>query len=218
MQAGDIRMPRDERPATRHTGPGKLNPTPRLGAAVKRSTKRLLVTLLLVGPPLVIALVFLAAPKAETWRDHPLPEGDLEPVAVGEVRPGGPDHPAEGTVQVYWNGTGYLLHFEGYDARPGADVWFHVTPHADPDSAAEIEDDGLRVRVPGPGQATYRGDFNVPLPEAFDPEQHVSLVAWDRFWNIRFAVALFDPVEPLPDDDTMGVDGNETAPDPAKGP
>lgn len=203
-----------------HRAPTTLNPTPRLGAAVKRGSKRLLALVLLIGPPVIITLIFLMAPKAETPRSEPLPPGDVQLVAVGDVGPGSSDHHAEGTAQVYWNGTGHFLRFEGYQADAGPNVWFYLTRAADPQTEDEVEREGLLVRVPGPGQATYRGDFNVPLPMEYGPDEYPAVVAWDRTFDVRYSLTPLDPVPPeVTDDDTMTPpDGNHTQGDPAKGP
>lgn len=192
--------------------PTILNPTTRLGAAVDKRLKRLLVTLLVVAPALIIGLVFVVLPKAETPRDAALPPGDHQLLATVDVQDGGPDHPAEGNVSLYWNGTGYFLRFQGFESRSGPNVWFFATRTTDADSEQKIEDEGLLVRVPGPGQATYRGTFNVPLPPEFTPSEYPALVAWDRTFDTRFALAVFGdvaPMEPVSPDDTNG--GNGTA-------
>lgn len=156
-----------------------------------RGKKRLLAALLVAGPAIVITIVFLLAPKSETPRDEALPEGNLTAVAFGEVRDGDEGRAASGNVTLYTNGTGHFLYFQGYDARSGPNVWFHLVSS---NGTEDIEDDGVRLRVPGPGQATYRGTFIVPVPDDVEVSQYDTVVAWDRTINARFSLAALAPL------------------------
>lgn len=147
----------------------------------------------------VLALVAAAAaaplflPKASQTVSQPLADVGAAPMLVKEGRfvDGEPAHHAEGRVAVYRGDHGHFLRFEGYDATAGPDVYFYLTPKPDARTTAEVEG-GLRVLVPGgddDGEATLRGDFNVPLPAGFDPAAYQGIVAWcDRF-DVRFGSA-----------------------------
>jgi len=138
----------------------------------------------------------LFAPKASTTVDQSLMmSSSSEPVAVRSGTLSGADrfHNVEGTVTVFRDGGAYFLRFEDYDATSGPDVYFYLTPSANAGSASEVENEGLRVLVPGGasgGQATLRGNFNVPLPADFDATMYNGLVVWcDRF-NVEFGRAM----------------------------
>jgi hypothetical protein len=70
-------------------------------------------------------------------------------------------------------------------------VYFYLSPVAQPARTQDVES-GLRLVVPGgdeDGEATVRGNFNVPLPAGFDPAAYQSLAAWcDRF-DVLFGYA-----------------------------
>ncbi len=157
--------------------------------------KHLLLALLIVGPALIIGSAFLFAPKAATPRDEFFPEGEWTLLAQGDVGDGDRRHQAGGEVYLYGNGTAHFLRFEDYTARSGPDVWFYLVRDPGADSARSVEDEGVRLRVPGPGQATYRGQFNVPVPESVDPRSFDAVVAWCKTFNTRYAVAPLAPAE-----------------------
>jgi hypothetical protein len=154
------------------------------------------------------AAAYLAwfAPEASTTVDEPLPDlghgmsdeaggpGDGPagaasgpvPLRSGTFRGADEFHFARGTVALHQaaNGT-YLLRFEGYDAREGPDVYLYLTREAGDGNAAEVEGEGLRLRVPGgeeDGRATVRGSFNVFLPEGTDALAYHGVTIWcDQF-------------------------------------
>lgn len=144
---------------------------------------------------IVGALYFLPMPT--TTVDEAAPP-DTTVVKTGPYEGADAFHHGSGTVSILRDAEGrHHLRFEAYDARAGPDVYFYLTPRADADSTADVEEEGLRVLVPGGargGQATLRGDFNVPLPYGFDPDRYAALVAWcDRF-DERFGTAVLTPV------------------------
>lgn len=144
----------------------------------------------------VLAVVAVAAypifaPKASTVLDQPAMPGATTH-ATGQWRDGEVGHTARGTVTVVQGGDGaWALRFEGYDATAGPDVYFFLTPGAMPRTTAEVES-GLRVLVPGGsdgGEATLRGNFNVPLPADFDPARYRGIAAWCDQFNVLFGWA-----------------------------
>lgn len=167
----------------------KFNRGRGLAAPVKQATKRVIAAALLLVPALAVSAVFVLAPKADTPREEPLPDGPLTVIAFSNVTDGDARHAASGNMTLYHNGTGHLLYFQGYDARSGPNVWFFLVPDARARSSDAVEGDGIMLRVPGPGQATYRGDFVVPIPLGTNVEDYEAVIAWDRTLNVRFAVA-----------------------------
>lgn len=147
------------------------------------------------------------APEPSTRADAPLPElgtpddGAEEtgqttapsPLRAGDFVGADDFHFARGTVQLFQaaNGT-YLLRFEGYDAREGPDVYLYLTREAGDSTTAEVEGDGLRVRVPGgegDGRATVRGSFNVFLPEGTEALAYGGVTIWCDQFNHFFGHA-----------------------------
>jgi hypothetical protein len=157
------------------------------------------VAVLLVAGALAAYMAWFA-PEPSTRADEPLPDlgravGGLDGAATGGVPSPllsgaftGADgfHFARGTVALHQaaNGT-YLLRFEGYDAREGPDVYLYLTRQAGDDTAARVEGDGLRLRIPGgeaDGRATVRGAFNVWLPEGTPALEYAGVTIWcDQF-------------------------------------
>lgn len=135
------------------------------------------------------------APKGETRVDEALPD-DASFVAVkeGAFRSGAPGHDVSGRVTLLRAADGsHLLRFEEYEATSGPDVYYYLTPTPRADSTASVEGAGLRVTVPGgdDGEATLRGDFNVPLPDGFDPSAYRGLSVWCERFNVLFGDAPF---------------------------
>lgn len=143
----------------------------------------------------VLAVVALAAypvfaPKSSTVLHEPAMAGAMTH-ATGQWRDGEIGHYARGTVMLVETDQGWSLRFEGYDATAGPDVYFFLTPGAMPRTTGEVES-GLRVLVPGGsdgGEATLRGDFNVPLPADFDPARYQGIAAWCDQFNVLFGWA-----------------------------
>lgn len=133
---------------------------------------------------LAIGLFPLFAPKGSVSVDQPPPGAEFQEAKRGTFRDGAPGHAVSGTVTLLRGPEGDVLRFEDYRATAGPDVYFYLTPSADPRTTREVES-GLRVLVPGgdeDGEATLRGNFNVPLPAGFDPAAFRGLAAWcDRF-------------------------------------
>jgi hypothetical protein len=148
-----------------------------------------------------IAYLNWFAPEGSTTVDEPLPDlgqgatdendgmaGGASPMPLRSGTFQGADdfHFARGTVALHQaaNGT-YLLRFEEYDAREGPDVYLYLTREAGDGNAAEVEGNGLRLRVPGgegDGRATVRGSFNVFLPEGTDATAYHGVTIWcDQF-------------------------------------
>lgn len=143
------------------------------------------------------------APEGSTYVDEPLPDLGVQadgggttanssapsppsPLRQGTFIDADDFHFARGTVALHQaaNGT-YLLRFEDYDAREGPDVYLYLTREAGDGNTAEVEGDGLRLRVPGgeeDGRATVRGSFNVFLPEGTDALVYGGITIWcDQF-------------------------------------
>lgn len=163
---------------------------------MKRATKRVLVFALLVVPALIGLGAYWFIPRAEVPRDEGLPEGDWQAFAYGEVRDGGPEHPAAGNVTLYRDNETqeWVLYFQGYDASRGRDARFFLTLDPDPEDRAQI-DEGVELSVPGIGPADARGDFVVPVPDDVDPSEFGAVVAWDLRFDERHALATLDPLE-----------------------
>lgn len=147
----------------------------------------------LVGLALVLLAVGAAAaypylaPKASTQVDQAAMMGAMS-LAAGMWRDGEVGHHASGTVAIVEGPGGFSLRFEGYDATAGPDVYFFLTAKDQPRTTADVEG-GLRVLVPGGadgGEATLRGNFNVPLPADFDPAAYRGIAAWCDQFNVLF--------------------------------
>jgi hypothetical protein len=129
------------------------------------------------------------APHASTTVHEAAPDGPV--MKQGAFHDGEPGHHASGTVMVVQTADGYALRLEDYDATAGPDVFFFLTEQPGARSTADVER-GLRVLVPGGadgGEATLRGDFNVPLPAGFDPARWQGLAAWCDGFNVLFGSA-----------------------------
>lgn len=143
------------------------------------------------------------APESSTVADQPLPDlgqptgtapaEDPGPLRSGTFQGADDFHFARGTVDLYLAADGsYVLRFEDYDAREGPDVYLYLTRTAGADSTAEVEGDGLRIRVPkgeGDGRATVRGTFNVPLPAGVDALAYGGITIWCDDFNHFFGHA-----------------------------
>lgn len=132
----------------------------------------------------------ILAPKASTTLDQAAPASAMS-LAVGTFMDGAPGHPAKGTVRLLQSSDGPVLRFEGYEATAGPDVYFFLTEKAQPRTTEDVES-GFRVLVPGgaaDGQATLRGNFNVPLPAGFDAARYQGLAAWCDDFNVLFGWA-----------------------------
>jgi Electron transfer DM13 len=102
-------------------------------------------------------------------------------------------HHASGTVSLYQASDGtFVLRFEDYDARSGPDVYFYLTRNAGDSSTAAVEEQGLRILVPGGaqgGQATLRGNFNVELPAGTNALAYRGITIWCDDFNEFFGSA-----------------------------
>ena len=149
------------------------------------------------------------APEPSTVANEPLPDlghadgqGATGPDATGAapqpLRRGdfmGADdfHFARGNVSLYRaaNGT-FVLHFSGYDAREGPDVYLYLTRNAGDRTTEAVEGQGMRLRVPGgsdDGRATVRGSFNVYLPAGTDALGYGGVTIWCDQFNHFFGHA-----------------------------
>ncbi|HEV8360343.1 MAG TPA: DM13 domain-containing protein [Candidatus Thermoplasmatota archaeon] len=159
--------------------------------------QRKLVLLAVAGVVVVVAaavgFVYLA-PKGSTTVAQELPAGAMmgSEARGGTLRDGAALHHSEGSVKLLEGQDGWFLRFEDYDATSGPDVYFYLTRGTSDWSAAEVEGNGVRVPVPGgaaDGQATLRGDFNVPLAGGVDPAQYRGLAVWCRNFDTLFGYA-----------------------------
>lgn len=154
--------------------------------------------LALVAAGLVVAAGlgwWFFAPKPSTSVDEAAPDGTV--LARGAFEGADGFHHAQGTVA--WvrapDGT-HVLRFEGYDARAGPDVYFWLVPATAKADVGDAEATGLEVRTPGgfmDGQATLRGNFNVPLPAGVEPSKFGGVVAWCNQYGVLFAFAPLAP-------------------------
>jgi hypothetical protein len=165
-----------------------------LREVVARRPRLVIAAIAVLALAAVVAIPYFA-PKPSTLVDQGLPmgmeEAQFTEAARGAFRDGAPGHHAEGTARVLQGPEGWYLRLEGYEATAGPDVYFFLSPVAEPRSTEDVES-GVRVLVPGgsdEGEATLRGNFNVPLPQGFDPARHRSLVAWCDNFNVLFGVA-----------------------------
>lgn len=161
--------------------------------------KRVLGALAAVG----ILLVVIGAIVAEMWFapagtdnvNEPLPGGlhlaDFTQHKTGEFMDGDAHHESNGTVRVLERDGAFWLRFEGYDATSGPDVYFYFTEKSNARSPANVES-GLKLLTPGGrdgGEATKRGNFNIALPEGFDPNKWRGITAWCDDFNVVFGTA-----------------------------
>lgn len=148
--------------------------------------------LLVLGALAVGAFAFIGlkyfAPKGSTDVDHEAPADHAERLAGGQFSGADAAHHVEGTVTVVRDGDDALLRFEGYDATNGPDVYFYISP----DREGEYNEAATKILVPGgaeDGQATLRGNFNVPLPADIDPETIGSVIVWCKRFSVTFGTA-----------------------------
>ena len=131
---------------------------------------------------------WLFAPEGSTHVSEATPGG--EAVKRGTLMDGAPGHHASGTVALLRVDERYVLRLEGYEATPGPDVFFYLTPAQGASTTEAVEGEGLRVDTPARGgQATLRGDFNLALPEGFDPSRYAGLAVWCEQYNVLFGHA-----------------------------
>lgn len=133
------------------------------------------------------------APKPSTRVDEAAPSAAT--LKTGQFHDGLPGHTVTGTVSILRDATGALtLRFENYEATAGPDVFFYLTRTAGAESAETVEGNGIRLVVPGgagDGQATLRGNFNVPLPEGLNPAEFAGVAVWCDRYNAYFGGADF---------------------------
>ncbi len=128
------------------------------------------------------------APKGSMIVDHPAPSHSTAAVASGTFRGADAAHDVSGSVSILRGEGEAHLRFEGYDATNGPDVYLYVS--SNPDGA--FDEGATRILVPGgseDGQATLRGNFNVPLPDGVDPEQIGSVIVWCKRFGVTFGLA-----------------------------
>lgn len=165
----------------------------RAAKASSPSRRRVWIALAIAGVVLVGALGawWFFAPKPSSTRDDPAPEGTV--LASGSFAGADSFHYASGTVQLVRQADGaHVLRFEDYDARAGPDVYFWLTPATAASGVGDVEADGVELATPGGfmgGQATLRGNFNVPLPADFDPAAWGGVVAWCNSYDVLFNFA-----------------------------
>ncbi len=149
----------------------------------------------------IVAVVLLAGAAWLAWdtfgpkRTTPVNEDldrldpSLAQVATGAFRGADSVHKVSGTVTMYDSDDGPLLRFEDYDATSGPDVYFFLSTDAGGQyNAGQV----LRVPVPGgaeDGQATLRGNFNVPLPEGAATGGWMSVIVWCDDFSVKFGHA-----------------------------
>lgn len=143
----------------------------------------------------VIALVAVAgigyayfAPKPSTRVDQLAPSALT--LKMGAFYDGSPGHSVSGSARILRDEAGALvLRVENYEATAGPDVYFFLTKTARATNEAAVEGDGIRLVVPGgagDGQATLRGNFNVPLPAGINPDEYAGITVWCDQFNANF--------------------------------
>ena len=131
------------------------------------------------------------APEGSTQVMEASPGG--EAVKRGTFRNGDDLHRVSGSVTLLQVDGRHVLRFEGYDATAGPDVFFYLTPDARADGVDAVEGRGLRAETTARGgQATLRGDFNVELPQDFDPAGYAGLAVWCEQFNVLFGHAALE--------------------------
>ena len=127
----------------------------------------------------------------ETGADEPMGMGS-DAVVVGEgMWSGQAGHSASGRVSLIQVGGEHYLRFEDFEMTSGPMVYLYLTPAAEADTEAEI-DDGLRILIDGGadgGEATKRGTFNQLLPAGLDLAKYHGVAAWCDDFNVPFGTA-----------------------------
>lgn len=157
--------------------------------------RRRSILILAVGAVALLALALVAyvyfAPKPSTRVEQAAIAG--EALFSGAFADGLPGHHVSGTVKLVRASDGSAsLRFEDYEATAGPDVYFFLTPKARADTAADVEGAGVRLAVPGgssDGQATLRGDFNVPLAASIDLDAYRGITVWCQRYDAFFGYA-----------------------------
>lgn len=155
---------------------------------MQRTPKLILGAVLGLGVAVFIGLKYFA-PKGSTTVDQAAPSSGATVIASGTFRGADASHDVSGSVSILRGEGETHLRFDGYDATAGPDVYLYVSPN--PDGAFD-EAAATKILVPGgadDGQATLRGNFNVPLPEGVDPEQIGSVIVWCKRFGITFGLA-----------------------------
>lgn len=147
----------------------------------------------LVGLAIVANTWFV--PEGTQTVDESFPEGmmmeDFTSVKSGAFKDGDSSHDASGTVSILQDKEGYFLRFENYQATSGPDVFFYLTEKAEARSTSDVES-GLKILTPGGadgGEATKRGNFNIPLPADFNPDKWNGMTVWCDDFNVVFGTA-----------------------------
>ncbi|UVE48972.1 DM13 domain-containing protein [Haloferax larsenii] len=121
---------------------------------------------------------------------------DATPLSRGSFV-GKTGHKVSGTVTLARNDEGHVLQFEDYEQTQGPDVFVYLTPQADPDTKAAV-DDGVKVLIDGGedgGESTKLGTFTQRLEDVGDPTRFRGVAIWcDRF-STPFGAATLSPVE-----------------------
>ena len=150
-------------------------------------TAKLIIAAAAVGLAVFIGLKYFA-PKGSTTVDQAGPSGSAAAIATGNFRGADATHDASGSVSILRGEGETHLRFEGYDATDGPDVYLYVS--SNPDGA--FDEGATKILVPGgaeDGQATLRGNFNVPLPAGVDPEKIGSVIVWCKRFGVTFGLA-----------------------------
>lgn len=134
---------------------------------------------------------YFFAPKPTQERADAAPQGEL--LKMGQFENGETFHEASGTVSLLRVDGKLVLRFEDYAATSGPDVYVYLTPEPRPTTTAHIEGDGVKVRTPtAMGQATWRGDFNLDVPEGVDAARYGGIAIWCDTYNVLFGFAELD--------------------------
>ena len=155
--------------------------------AVQRTPKLIVGAAVGLGIVAFVGLKYFA-PKGSTTVDQAAPTDVGAVVASGTFRGADATHDAAGSVSILRGDGETHLRFEGYDATAGPDVYLYVSPNRD----GAFDDRATKILVPGgaeDGQATLRGNFNVPLPAEIDPEQIGSVIVWCKRFGVTFGLA-----------------------------
>lgn len=120
------------------------------------------------------------------------PGGDgYSKLKSGTFQDGDSSHSVSGTVELWEDQNGFILRFENYEATSGPDVYFYLTEQANARSTSDVEG-GMKLATPGGrdgGEATKRGNFNIPLPSDFDPSKWHGITVWCDDFNVVFGTA-----------------------------
>ncbi|MGQ0535320.1 MAG: DM13 domain-containing protein [Methanobacteriota archaeon] len=150
-----------------------------------------LVALVAIAAAAYVGLTYFA-PEGSTALDEDASAGAAT-LASGSFSRADSLHNVQGTVSVQRDASGvYFLRFEDYEATDGPDVFFYVVEKGQDPASANPETYGMKVLAPGGadgGEATLRGNFNVPLPAGFDAARYGGVAVWCDQFNVLFGSA-----------------------------